>query len=39
LRVAFERDVKLLMHRREWGGEDATTSSLGARTPPQGLLF
>jgi len=30
---------RILAHRRERGGEDATTSSLGARAPPQGLLF
>jgi hypothetical protein len=30
---------RILAHRRERDEEDAPTSSLGARAPPQGLLF
>jgi len=30
---------RILAHRREQGGEEAMTVSLGARAPPQGLLF
>jgi hypothetical protein len=36
-----EPDVieRILAHRRERGEEAAPTASLGARAPPQGLLF
>jgi hypothetical protein len=30
---------RVLAHRRERGGEEAMTASLGARAPPQASLF
>jgi hypothetical protein len=30
---------RIIAHRREHGGEEATTVSLGARAPPQASLF
>jgi hypothetical protein len=31
--------ARILAHRRERGEEAAPTAALGARAPPQGLLF